>query len=79
MQGIVKALDVDAVKDNLRQQAKVCGSGGEAEVHFVRWHAPDDPGMDGMPVALKIYHRQDGRGGFKPVETNDDAYYEGAP
>ncbi len=67
-----------AVKVHLNEHAEARACGGEAVVHIFEWHGPGGGSAgEGECVALKVYHLPDGRGGVKPVMSNDDARAEG--
>lgn len=49
-------------------------------MHFVEWHGPvTGHVVEGKHVAIKVYRRANGRGGFKEVITEDDLHIEGEP
>lgn len=72
----------DDVDWNIKNRTEELYHGGEAAVHIVRWHncrgAPSSwPIAEGERVSLKVYHKSNGKGGFKEVVSEADAEDEG--
>lgn len=72
-------IDAADVKWHIENCTEDYHQGGEAAVHIVTWHARGGSSVlpEGQRVALKVYHRPDGRGGFVKIKDEDDVVQEG--